>query len=361
MRTVLGHGAPSRLMRRLAILATLLLLPVVAGHGAPPERSFESRLLHDCVDDYFGGDDGFGSNRDGYDIHTLDVREAWSSALGDHMVFRIILNGEGQSTITLSLTADGAAKSYTWTGSGTSWTGSFDKVTVIGTNVIQDGDRIALEGAVKNSKLGVSKGDALRDYSVVGSNGGDTHDSVPGDDSPALSSCDDSELYARPDYKLRGPVQYVDASFAERDVQVQAGQEKFVTLDLENILADAAQKVTVKLDGTDVRLHDPRTNDYVTMGSFDLDKRRSGGTAHQTFIHVAVEGAEAGDGTATATITTDLGGRITRTLEYTILAADETPTTTTTPAPTDAPDEESPGLGVLLLAALVAVALVRRQ
>lgn len=361
MRTLLVGPLSCRTVRYLALFALLLLVPSALAHGAPPERSFESRLLHDCVDDYFGGD-GFGSsNRDGYDIHSLDVREAWSQALGNHVVFRIILNGEGQTTVTLSLKADGASKSYAWSGSGTSWTGTFDKVTVIGSNVIQDGDRIALEGAVKFTTLGVAVGDSLRDYKLVGSNGGDTHDSVPGDDTGALSSCDDSEVYARPDYKLRGPVQYVDADFDQTSIQVPAGREEFVTLDLENLLSDAAQRITVTLEGGDaVRLHDPRTNKYVETGSFDLDKKRSGGTSHLTFIHVAVAGDAASSGTATATITTDLGGRIVRSLDYTVLAPDATPTQTQSETQTEAPSEDSPGIGLVVLAGIL-LALARRR
>lgn len=330
----------------IALLAVALLLPLAAAHTAAPPRAMEVRLLHDCNDDYIG-DSPTATSRPGYDLHALDVREAWSQALGHHLVFRLVLNGDGPSNIKLALQADGASKSYSWTTSGNSWTGTFDEVHHI-TN-LQDGERFALEGAVKRSRLAVDVGDELTGYTLTGSDGGDEHDHVPGNDS-GLGGCSDN--FQRPDYELKGPVQYVGASFDESSVSVQAGREKFVALRVTNLLRDAAQSATISLDG-DLRLHNPDTNQYVQSATFDLNKKGSAGS--DSFIHVAVTGDTPGTGTATATITTNLGGRVAQSLEYTITEGAATTTTS------DAPDgEDAPGVGWLV--PLVALALfVRRR
>lgn len=335
-------------------LLLLLLAPLAAAHTAAPPRSDYTRVLHDCEDDWFGDDSGLGSGRDGYDLHTLDVREAWSEALGHHVIFRTILNGEGSATITLSLKADGASKSYTWTGSGSSWTGTFASIKV--DNSLNDGPRFALEGTVKRSTLGADVGDKLTEYRLSSTIDGDDGDAVPDDNTNAVQSCRNVYNPAG-GFTLKGPVQYVEAAFGEQDVQVKAGQETFVTLDLKNKLRDAAQTVDVSISG-DLELHEPESNQYVKSASFDLNKRGSGGDA--SFIHVAVGGDTPGKGTATVTITTSLGGRITETLDYEILAAGATTTTSDAPDEPDAPDEESPGLGLLALIGLLAVAARRR-
>lgn len=338
----------------IVLLALLVLLaPLASAHTAAPPRSDYTRLLHDCSDDYFGGD-GFGNGADGYDLHSVDLREAWSSTLSHHVIFRTILNGEGPSTLTLTFKADGASKSYTWQGEGSSWTGSFDDVTYF--DDLDDGPRFALEGAIKRSTLGLSVGDKITDVRLVGSHNGDTHDSVPGDDTGALQSCTD-QYNPGTGYTLKGPVQYVSAAFQQTDVEVENGQETFVTLDLSNLLRDAAQSATVRLssDGEGVRLHDPRTGEYVTTGTFDLNKRGSAGSS--SFIHVAVGGAT-GSGTATVTVTTDLGGRVTQQLDYEILPPGETATTTSTTAQQE-DGEDAPAAPIALL--LVGLVLLARR
>ena len=79
------------------------------------------------MDDYLGDDSGFGNNRDGYDLHTVDIRDAWTSSLGHHIIFRIILNGEGATTLTPTLEADGSDQSDSFQGEGNSWTGPSTK------------------------------------------------------------------------------------------------------------------------------------------------------------------------------------------------------------------------------------------
>ena len=226
---------------------------------------------------------------------------------------------------------------------------------------MDDGARFALEGAIKRSSLGLSLGDKITNVQLVGSHNGEPHDSVPGDDTGALQSCSDS-CNPGTGYTLRGPVQYVGASFDQSSTEVAAGQEAFVTLDLSNLLRHAAQEATVRLssDGDGVRLHDPRTGDYVTTGSFDLNKKGSAGSS--SFIHLAVGGAT-GTGTATVTATSDLGGRVTQTLDYQILPAGETPTTTTTQTQqeTDPESEDASAPFAILLVGLLAIALARRR
>jgi hypothetical protein len=103
-------------MRRLLLLAVLLVAVPVLGHGAPSPKDQDTRLLHDHNDDCGGDDAGSLSNcRGTHDLIALDVREAHDPSLGDVVVFRLILNGgSGELRDVLTLKVDGAAKTFEW-------------------------------------------------------------------------------------------------------------------------------------------------------------------------------------------------------------------------------------------------------
>ena len=114
-------------MKRAWAVAAFLLVPFAVAHGAPDPRGHETRLLADCNDDYFGGD--LNSGRTGYDLHALDVREAWDPSLGDVVILRLILNGAGASDIEVSFTSPSGPFSAGWSTSGGGWTAQgFDRM-----------------------------------------------------------------------------------------------------------------------------------------------------------------------------------------------------------------------------------------
>lgn len=336
----------------LAILLAMAMIPMASAHASAPPPDYMVRLLHDCNDDYFG-DDSSITSRPGHDIHSLDLREAWSSELGNHVVFKIILNGDDDETITVALSA-GGSKSYDFVRNNGVWSGTFAKVRHI--EDIGDGNRFALEGSVRVSSLG-SIGDTLRSFTVTGKSGGDTHDRIPGNDAQ-LGGCSDN--YERPDYRLAGPIQYVSADFEDDDITAKQGIESLVALDLVSLTRDASQTVKVSLegDGARLRLHDPDSGAYVEEAEFDLS--RLGNQGQGKTIHIAIEGDSAGEGQATATITTSLGGRLVRTLDFTVTPADQEPAPDEGTEETPPKDEESPGAG-LLLPLLIAFAWIRRR
>lgn len=356
-------GRPRNASWHVAAATMLLFVGLVAlapasAHTAAPPPDHMVRLLHDCNDDQFGGDGG-GT---GYDLHALDLYEAWRDGLGDAVVFKLILNGQGAATIRLDLTADGTARSYSWTTSGSAWSGSFDRVHH--QSDIGDGDRFALEGTLALSTLGVAVGAVLDDYTLTAVVGGDEGDHVPGYDGGPLGSCTDN--FQRPDYTTKGPVQYASVNIRETEVSVDVGEERFLNVEAENKLKDSVQTVTLTQSGGDgvlVRFHIPSGgSDYSRSHEKELAKRGKPGDS--TLIHLAVQGEEAGaSGVITVTLTTELGGRVQDQVAYGVGAA---------APPTDGADgtddgdgdgNDIPAVGPVAAAAAVvsAIAWARRR
>ena len=342
------------MFRRLAVATVcLLLVPVTTAHAAPDPRDFQTRLLHDCIDD--AGADGLVST--GYDLHSLDLWEAWDgSRLLVH--FRAVLNGDGPATITLAFQAGGAAKSYAWTTSnGDSWSpegfrsgGKRDDVWVNNDpSQGRDGDRFALHGTVRAADLG-GVDTRLTGFRLASDDNG-RDDEVPGFDGLA-GDC--RSPYRKDAHVLAGPGGYATLSVADKPLL--ADTVNFLDVRMENVLRSDAQQATLRITGhsgeATARLHDP-DGDYVETASFPLGKKGSAGSLR--ILHLALEGPPGAEGTVSLELTTDLGGRETLSHAYRFPAATPSPTTSTDG------EEGSPGLGILsVLAALAALASARR-
>src|SRR5262245_13206190 len=113
------------------------LVPGAAAHGAPPVRDLDTRVLLDddgplgfgaCVEGVCPGPTG-----QGLDLLALDVREASLLDGAPALVFRFVLQTEGDlagKSLQLSLAAAGASKDFALTTTdGTAWTSTaFERV-----------------------------------------------------------------------------------------------------------------------------------------------------------------------------------------------------------------------------------------
>ncbi|MGB1697481.1 MAG: hypothetical protein ACPHK8_03690 [Thermoplasmatota archaeon] len=346
-------------MKRVVLLAALLLFVPVQAHEAPEAKDQDVRLLHDCVDDYFGSD---AFSRSGYDLHTLDLREIYDETLGNALVFRLVLNGEGTATIDVSFKVGSAAKSYKFTKGSGAWTGNFDKVAM--PNDIDDGPRFVLEGTVAHSSIGASVGSNIADYNAIGTYP-DGEDSLRADDTGLTSSCQqaskpfpDANQDGVPDpYKLKGPVQFFKST-APSTVQGTVGQQKLVELKLDNKIRTAQnlQFSYEKQGSADIKFHVPGTEQYRDEGSLAIGQK--GSVAASGIMHAVVTGSEASTGTVTVEITSNLGGRVVQTFSYTIT---ETSQSSSASSSSSTESEESPGLGVLAFLGIAALAWIRRK
>lgn len=345
--------------RALSLLALLVLLPVSA-HEAPEPKDQDVRLLHDCIDDYFGSDTFGGS---GYDLHTLDLREIYDETLGNAIVFRLVLNGEGTATIDVSFMVGSAGKSYKFTKGSGAWTGTFDRVAL--PNDIDDGARFVLEGTVALSSIGANVGSNIADYNAVGTYP-DGEDSLRADDTGLTSTCQqpskpfpDANQDGIPDpYKLKGPVQFFQSTMPG-SVQATVGQQKLVELKLNNRI-DTAQNLQFSYEkegSADIKFHVPGSDQYRDEASLAIGKK--GSVAATGIMHAVVTGTEAESGSVTIEITSNLGGRVVQTFTYTVTESAQP--TSSSPNSSSSESKESPGIGVLFLVGVAALAWTRRK
>ncbi len=357
-----------------ALLATLMAVPTQA-HIVGPPRDYEARLLHDCNDDYFGQDEVI--DKDGYEVHTLDVSERRIAGIGDALVFRVVYNGgyagndRPELRIAVTWTGPGGEKTHHFaTNNGNTWTGNWDRILGPTDKTTRDGqidrDRFALEGVISYNKAGVKIGDKIRDYRVVSSIDGTAVDTIPGDDTGPLRECTDNTR--RPDYTIRGTSYHIGITLEPAESTVQVGQEKFINVRLENPFRHHAQSMQINLAGggndIDARFHDPNGG-YSNSLTKDLPKDGS------NLIHLAITGKNPGSqGTLTVKVSSDLGGYIEKTFQYRVAEAGSSDPGTNPPnppgndpgEPTGDKGKDSPGPAPLVLAlALVGVALMLRR
>lgn len=353
----------------LAALAALLLAaPIVQAHGAPVPRDYETRLLADCNDDWFAGDGV--SARGGYDLHAVDVREAYTG--GQHvLVFRTIMNGDGPLELTLSLSTSEGSKSIQWTTqNGASWSADKGSTDSMGIN---DGDRFALEGTVPRSALGLTVGDRITDYTLTSTIDGEDGDRIPGNDRPALAAgpCDPDDAPTSykltSGYTLEGPIQY--ARFPARDAgDCRAGSDlstqrllldtqKFVDMVFCNT-AGQNQEFTLSVQsvaGVEAEFHEPGTNRYTTTATTALQDGKG------TLIHLALTASEPGSGVIKVTLTTDLGGRTVIDVPYEVADTGASPTASQSPTSGPTDEEPTPGLAPASIIGLMAALAVARR
>jgi hypothetical protein len=343
-------------MKRVLAICLLLALIPASGHGAPPSKDQDIRLLHDCNDDYHGSDAGIGG-REGYDLHTLDIREIYTNG-ANALVFRIILNGDGPADIDVNFKVSGDAKTYTFA-KANSWTSTFDKLTL--PSDIDDGERFAIEGTVAWANIGAKVGSKISEYNAIGTYA-DGSDSLRDFDGPALSACDEETVFFPdanqdkiPDsYPLRGPVQFFSTAIREPDVTFKVGERKLIEIQVGNKI-QSSQNVELRASNgamVDVEFHNIDSDVYEEVGRIGLGAK---GTISGTkVLHLVVEGNTVGAGTIEVITTSTLGGRVVKTLDYEV-----TSTSSSSTQPSSSESEQSPGAGIGL--ALIGLAFLARR
>lgn len=345
----------------LAALAAALLLallaPPAAAHAAPPPRAFETRVLHDHNDDSLV----VLAGKHGFDAIALDVREAALPTGEDVLVLRLLLNGgcnaelptpcptlrhlvrfdgpAGPAEVTLE-TADGGA---TWTGSAARFAGP---------EPLNDGTRFAIEAWVPLASFGGAAGDALGSWFVEGFAGEDPGDdmpagAVPGAPDPLGAAFDiGSYTLGRREYvrlEAGGPG-------ANATATGPAGATVEVPLTVAN-LAPLEQAAAFNVSGPATLLADGAPVTGVALAP--------------NFTASLVLRVTLPDGTAPVEVrvATPLGGFDRITVQATGAAPQPTGNVTAGGDDHDDHDEEkdTPGPGLLLAAALLGVAALRRR
>ncbi|MCA1818719.1 MAG: hypothetical protein LC620_01480 [Halobacteriales archaeon] len=233
--------------------------------------------------------------------------------------------GAHKEVVTLSTPS--GAKSFTFTTSdGSHFTsgGGFERVSDAVS--VHDGTRFYVDGWAKLSALG-KVGDRVSGFKVEAYTGSSVGDFMPGGCNNTIGTCQDptgsmaADSYAKPDYALRGPTYYASLDVPAQTVQVGSGAESMEELTIVNSLADESQKITVTVEGADgvtARFHNPNDvsgGGYSDVASVELAARQ------QTIVHLALTGTTAGKhGTLTLTLTTSLGGRLVKQVQYQVVS-----------------------------------------
>lgn len=343
-----------------AAFAALALVPAASGHGAPPVRDVDARVLLD--DDGlvgYGGclDGNCPAGAEGLDVLALDVREAWLEG-EPAVVFRILVQWEAPAagaSLVLHVEAPGGAKDARIdTADGLAFQSSqFDRLD--GPADVGDGHPKALDGWLRYAALGVKAGDALSGLSVSSLRGDAADDVMPGGwfrdgvEVPAVPDEPDPSAVTAEDepgsYTLSGPAILVTMS-ANGTADLSHGPAKAslvlvnpLTLpQFANLTFSVPAGVNASLSPRQVLLQPSATRTVeLTVSNATLD---------------SVIDVEA---------TTDLGGRATAGLPvkapFPVLAAANN-STTTDHGPGS---KSSPGLGLLLLPVLAAAAVLLRR
>ena len=330
-----------------ALLAVLLLAPLVQAHGAAAPRAQETRLLHDHNDDC--GGDGVTSNcRGTIDLIALDIQESYDG--GDQVNFRFTLDkGQaGSHKLTLAYDAPGGRKSFeTTTTDQSKFTGGFDRLVVSSAG---DGTRYWLDATLSADKAGVTG--KISNFRVEARRDNTLGDYMPGGYQGPLGPVDNPNQgdgptnYVKPDYQARGASYYV--FITAPNAQGSNGQAT-ASFAVQNLL-DTPQtiRLTVSAEGAQASFNG------ATEKVIDLPRKGSQG------VELDIEGE--GDGRFTLTATTNLGGRTVRDGTYSITAGTQPdPTNSQTTPPPDDDSQDAPGIPLVLTALALLIALARRR
>lgn len=348
------------LVRFLAalILAAALVSPGAVGHGAPPKRDQDTRLMHDYNDDC-GGDDGSALAKCGgsHDVIALDVREAYDGTRGDLVIFRLFLNGAPAAGLhdEVSFQAGGASKSFALSTNDNVHFTATGADSVSDGMPLGDGTRFVVETTLRRAELG-DVGTALMAYRVEAYKGEQLGDFMPGTyrtaagtDGPVPASEGSQPTKGEvAKYTLRGPA-YLIALTHAGDGQVPPGGEASVALTITNPLRTTPQTVTLTVSATNgaTALIHGAGPQPTTTATLDLAKASSG------TVHILISGEAAG--TATVVATTSLGGRAEHAVPFTV--GDASPA-----SPNGGGSKGSPGIpAILTFTALAAFAGLRRR
>ncbi len=324
-------------MKRLAMLAALVLMPLAQAHGTPTVLDVEVQIIEDETNDatYL---------LDGYDLQSLHVRQVhWRQAGTDGLMFRVIASGgtvtpaAGPSAIEVDVDIGGGVETYRFeTSDDSSWSGDLE---VIEENNVagESGETVAnfqfllpTPGIQPDTEI---SGFAMRSYS-----GDQMVDAAPGGlYGPAGEIPNSGSSTIKDSIAWEGPIGYTETTVTRT--------ETGATLDVANRITVSGQHITARVGDADGWAAS-------IVGDLAASVDASQGLTFDLRIDAI------GAGPLQIDILTDVGGR-----EVLILPgqADDPeqplPPGQTTEAP---PEEESPALplGILLLGLL---ALARRR
>jgi hypothetical protein len=347
-------------------LALVLAAPAVLAHGPPAAPEYQTRLLADCVDDYFGGD-GVG-DKNGHDVISLDVQEQYDDAFSTNVLrFRLTLNGgfagSGSPVLTDHIhftTPSGARSYYVQTTDNKAFTTTFDRVDPPKPLLVsgaQDGTRFYVDAVIKWSTLGVSAGQKLTQFRVESFIDATRGDYMPGtyDGDLLTPTCKEEAASGAPygpvDLGIRGPSQYAKLTPSANTVSLVPGGARIVPIDLDNLLKRTAQSFTLTVEapaGVGARFHDAVTNQYTTTGTADL----AGGGS--TSIHVEFNAtSSAQDGPAKVIVKSSFGGRSEAGLSVSIGGGAPTTSASANTSPNPTTGGEAPTIGSFIAAAAI--------
>ncbi len=311
----------------LAILVALAALPAALAHGAPSPVDYQSRVLADDNDDC-GGDGAVsatGNCRGSHDLIALDIQER-DLGSGLDLSFRFWFNKGATYPITDTLTfkAGGVAKTLAIkTINDQSFAVEAGFASVGAPHDIGDEGRFWVEATVKASALGIGVGTELKEFRVESKAGSNLGDFMPGGCKTSLGTdCAGTDTSTRFSgvYTTRGASYYASLTAPSQTIQVAEGSDSaIVNVEVVGQLAFSKQTITVSLQGLDGAsggFHHGAHGDndpYEPTATVTLTGRQS------TNLHLRLHGDQAGaSGTLTLLLTTDLGGRTTATIPYTV-------------------------------------------
>ncbi len=290
----------------------------------------------------------------------------------DSVVLRMTLDtgGSGGLKDTVSFTANGAAKSISFTtendqafqaqGCEAPFAGKLALMKPDG-SPNADGSRFALECRLKLSSLG-AVGQSLSGFSIEATQSGSKGDIVPGGYytvagtlAPTPSDPDHC-AYAKPSYALTGPTRYAGLT-APAQILGTAGEVKTTTLVLKNKLGARSQDLTLSVEapaGVTVTMKaGDQSGSPLTLTLPALGERN---------VDMTIQSGASATGTLHMVLTTNLGGRIVQDISMTVNPADSSGPNTTLPTNSQGGGGgQSTPAPSLILGLLGALALARRR
>lgn len=224
-------------MKRLALMAALVLLPLAGAHAPPPAKEYEMRILADYNDDWFG-------TQHGHNLVSLDLREAYNATLGDNvLIFRLMISGgyAGENPVAnplpkpaalrdvITFKADGQDKGLEFvTADNVAFTGTFDAVygpEPVLVDGAQDGTRVFVTGIARFSSLGIQAGSKLTGWFVNGFADTTAADNMPeglAPGAPEPPGTDGQVWFDIGEYTVRAPDYYVSLTASALELTLGA-------------------------------------------------------------------------------------------------------------------------------------------
>ena len=310
----------------VALAAVLLNIPPAAAHGAgQAPLDYYARILEEEGDDCgaHGTGNAAGNCRGADDLVAFDLSERDFGA-GLELVVRFWFNKGTAFPLTDSVQfkANGFQKTLSIQSKDGQAYASESGFQSVGPVQSRGTDRYSVDAVASFSSLGISAGQSLTDFRVESKSGSNLGDFMPGSCKANFGTdCTiDPETTRDVDYTLRGASYYASLTAPSQTIQVAEGSDSaIVNVEVAGQLASSKQTITVSLQGLDGAsggFHHGAHGDnepYQSTATVSLTGRQS------TNLHLRLHGEQAGtSGTLTLLLTTDLGGRTTAIIPYTV-------------------------------------------